>query len=129
LALICAVVGFNLCCADSVRAHALSFEGKGDSPWNDERTSLLSGQAIQNLDKPWNDERTSLLSGQAIQNSWDKPAVRTSHSEFGQVPLQFSPGPSCSPPPVSFFFTLVPPCSPPQLGRTKGNWGILCWSR
>jgi hypothetical protein len=82
LALICAVVGFNLCCADSVRAHALSFEGKGDSPWNDERTSLLSGQAIQNLDKPWNDERTSLLSGQAIQNSWDKPSLGTSHSEF-----------------------------------------------
>jgi hypothetical protein len=54
---------------------ALSFEGKGDSPWNDERTSLLSGQAIQNLDMPWNDERTSLLSGQAIQNFWDKPSI------------------------------------------------------
>ena len=59
-----------------MRAHALSFEGKGDSPWNDERTSLLSGQAIQNLDKPWNDERTSL----------DKPfrILETSHDEEAQ---------------------------------------------
>jgi len=63
---------------------ALSLEGKGDSPWNDERTSLLSGQAIQNLDMPWNDERTSLLSGQAIQIFWDKPSLGASifHMQF-----------------------------------------------
>jgi len=30
------------------------------------------------LDKPWNHQRTSLLSGQAIQNSWDKPSLGAS---------------------------------------------------
>jgi hypothetical protein len=36
------------------------------------------------LDMPWNDERTSLLSGQAIQNFWDKPSLGASifHMQF-----------------------------------------------
>ena len=30
------------------------------------------------LDKLWNAEKTSLLSGEAIQNSWDKPSLGAS---------------------------------------------------